>query len=154
MDKPTRAVLSESFLRGFLERFLAGDQFACLSAAWCAHGLSAITLKDLLRGSYSTKQAQRAYAALSYERRNVRFAPANFRARLQVQQLLEIRRRVLQQPESQRVQAAKDAAASYLVDLETIQLIVKGRYATIAMREALAVERQAQQCLSGARRGP
>lgn len=120
----------------YLRRQLAGEPFPSLLADWAREtGFAAATLKDLLRGKYATEQAGIAYETVKYPRhQTLRFAARNFQARLLPPQLVDIRKRIAagEQP--------KAVASSMRITPATLKLIVTGRYATLAMREALAIE--------------
>jgi hypothetical protein len=137
--KTASEVLSADTLKTYLQRFLAGTAFDVLLAEWQQLGLAKATLKDLLRGCYATEQAAIAYQELGYERRSIRFAPRNFRAKLLAPQLLDIRRRV------RAGEAPTGLALFYGITQETVRLIIDGSYSSLAMAEALAAETEAQQ---------
>jgi hypothetical protein len=137
--KPSEALSAEA-IASYLTRFESGESFESLLADFTrATGYSKNTLKDLLRGVYATSHASEAYARLGYAKRSIRFAPRNFQARLFTPQLLDIRRR------SREGQTVPSIAAQYRLTRPTVDLIVTGRYASLAMQEALAAEAQAQQ---------
>ncbi|HSV80108.1 MAG TPA: hypothetical protein VLK85_13030 [Ramlibacter sp.] len=140
MKRSADAALSAAVMKDFLSRYTAGAKFEELLPAWRSRtGLATETLKDLLRGVYATQQAGVVYRELGYEPRSIRFAPANFRARLLAPQLLDIRRRIREGA------SAVEVAADYQIERETVDAIVKGKYSTLAMRDALAMEPVAQQ---------
>lgn len=132
-------ILSADLIKQYIARQQAGEPFLKVSADWRATGLSVQTLKDLLRGTYASVTAQAVYAELGYAPRAIKFAPRNFRAKLLAPHLLDIRRRV-------RAGASlAEVAADFRIERETADAIVKGKYATLAMREALTMEPTAQQ---------
>jgi hypothetical protein len=130
-------VLSSAMLKAFLVRFSAGEPFEQLLPDWPR---SKDSLLSLVRGTYSTEAAVTAYQALGYTKRTVHVAAPNHRARLRTEILLEIRRAApTTEPE------VAEAALKHDVEPDTIREIVKGRYASICMQEALAIEAQARQ---------
>jgi DNA-binding NarL/FixJ family response regulator len=137
MPRSRHQALSPEALKSYLERFTAGECFEQLLADWTKKGLAVASLKDLLRGAYSSAASRIAYEQLGYERRSIQFAPRNFRAKLLAPELLRIRQQVREGADP------KVVAEKWRIDPATVREIVTGRYSTLAMNDALATEAEA-----------